>query len=85
MDSIFMFWHFGLIAFMLFHMLFKALPIHSLFVFLFFIISIASFVVFLNVNYLGLVLISVYGGAIVVLFLLVSMLFNKKKISVLKR
>jgi len=85
MDNTFMFWHLGLLSFVLFHLLFCTSPIHSLFVFLFFIICVASFVLAFNVNYIGLVLISVYGGAIVVLFLLVSMLFNKKRISVIEK
>ena len=67
------------VLFVVFHCLMLATPIVSLFLFLFFIIGLAVIILVLNINYLAFVLISIYGGAIVVLFLLVSMLFNKKQ------
>ena len=67
------------LLFIIFHWLLgTSNPIHSLFLFLFFIISEACLLLMYNLVYLAFVLISVYGGAIVVLFLLVSMLFNQK-------
>lgn len=53
-------------------------PIGSLFLFLSMIVISGAFLVAMNVPYLGFLLISVYGGAIVVLFSMVLMLLNKK-------
>ena len=75
----FLIMHFGIFLLLFFHLLFRATPIVSLFFFLFFIICVGIFIISMQLSYLGFVLISVYGGAIVVLFLLVSMLFNKKQ------
>lgn len=55
-----------------------ASPIASLFFFLAIITLCGFFLIGMNLPYLGFLLISVYGGAIVVLFLMVAMLFNKK-------
>jgi NADH:ubiquinone oxidoreductase subunit 6 (subunit J) len=80
MDNTFVFYHFALTIIFLFHLLFFCSPIHSLFVFLFLIVTVSAVMLSFGLNYLGFVLISVYGGAIIVLFLLVSMLFNKKQV-----
>lgn len=76
----FLLWNILIFSFIFFHLIMRASPIGSLFFFLFFIISIGIIILWFNFTYLGFLLISIYGGAIVVLFLLVSMLFNKKKV-----
>lgn len=62
----------------LFHLIFIVDPVKTLFVFLFFVLTSAVFLLLFNTPYLCFVLISIYGGAIIVLFLLVFMLLNKK-------
>lgn len=55
-------------------------PIGSLFFLLAFIVCSGAVLISMGLSYLGFLLISIYGGAIVVLFLLVSMLLNKKSL-----
>lgn len=61
-----------------FSVLVSVSPIGSLFVFLAIIVLSGVFLMLVDLSYLGFLLISIYGGAIVVPFSMVLMLLNKK-------
>lgn len=65
--------------FFFYHFLMFASPVYSLFIFLFVIIGLAVVLIAFGINYIGFIFISIYGGAILVLFVLVCMLFNKQE------
>lgn len=69
----------ALMPFLVYHVLMFVSPVYSLFLFLFVIIGLAAILITLGINYIGFIFISIYGGAILVLFVLVCMLFNKQE------